>query len=330
MTGARRARRRRRDVGSRMDTRELDRAKRRRRDVGSRNGHDHDGDRERSLSRRAWHACYLRLMEALRTRPLRDTGPIELRDFGPSGRRLGTPADCYAGSPWELHRGELVEQMGSKDIHGIVMALVAALFRTHARPGLTVMTDVYCDLGDAEGPSLRAPDVVLVGDLSSPKNEAYQGTPILAVEVRGTQSKRYLDEKVKLYLEHDWPWVWIVHAERQEVEVLRPGVGSVVHRRGTEVPLPLELDKYGLATMPVTALFDEREASRFNDEWVRAQTAVDVRAQTIVEVLRARGLAVPEYVCARVLACGEVAVLERWLVLAATASSAEAFAVGMG
>ena len=89
--------------------------------------------------------------------------------------------------------------------------------------------------------------------------------------------------------------MWIVHAERQELEVLQPGVGSVVYRRGTEVPLPLELDKYGLATMPVTALFDEREASRFNDEWEGVQT----RAQTIVEVLRARGLAVPEYVRAR-------------------------------
>ena len=113
------------------------------------------------------------------------------------GRRLGTVADCYDGSPWELHRGELVEQMGSKDIHGLVMAILAALFHTHARTGLTVMTDVYCDLSDDEGPSLRAPDVVIVRDLAQAKNEAYRGTPVLAVEVRGTQSKRYLEEKVR-------------------------------------------------------------------------------------------------------------------------------------
>jgi hypothetical protein len=216
----------------------------------------------------------LRCMKALPTRPPRDTGPIELRDFGPMGRRLGTPADCYNGSPWELHRGELVEQMGSKDIHGIIMAIMAALFRTHARGGLTVMTDVYCDLSDEAGTSLRAPDVVLVGDLSSPRNEAYRGVPILAVEIRGTQSKRYLEEKVKLYLDHDWPWIWIVHAERQEVEVLRPGAGSVVYRPGTEVPLIRELDKYGLSRIPVGALFEDPEASRFTDEWVRAR-AVD-------------------------------------------------------
>jgi hypothetical protein len=260
-------------------------------------------------------------MDALRTRPPRDTGPIELRDFSSSGRRLGTVTDCYDGSPWELHRGELVEQMGSKGIHGILMALLAALFRTHARPGLTVMNDVYCDLSDAEGPSLRAPDVVLVSDLSTPKNEAYSGTPILAVEVRGTQSKRYLEEKVKLYLEHDWPWVWIVHAERQEVEVLKPRVGSVVYRRGTEVPLLPELDKYSLAAVPVTALFDEREVSRFNDEWVQARE----RAKAVLDVLRARALRVPDRVRTRILAESDLAALERWLILAATASSAEVF-----
>src|SRR3954467_4357185 len=120
-------------------------------------------------------------MSAQPTRPLRDMGPIEGRDFGPTGRRLGTPADCQDGSPWELHRGELWEQMGSKDIHGIVMALLAALFRTHARPGITVMTDVYCDLSDATDASVRAPDVVLVGDLGVPKDEVYTGTPLLAV-----------------------------------------------------------------------------------------------------------------------------------------------------
>lgn len=66
-------------------------------------------------------------MVALVPRPPRNTGPIELRDFGPTGRRLGTAADCYDGSPWELHRGELVEAMGGKDLHGITMALLAAL-----------------------------------------------------------------------------------------------------------------------------------------------------------------------------------------------------------
>lgn len=265
-------------------------------------------------------------MFALQPRPPRDTGPIELRDFGPLGRRLGTVEDCYDGSPWELHRGELVEQMGSKDIHGILMALLAALFRTHARPGLTVMSDVYCDLSDADGPSLRAPDVVLVGGLSEPKNQAYAGTPILAVEVRGTQSKRYLEEKVRLYLEHDWPSIWIVHAERQEVEVLGAQGGAVVYRAGAEVPLPAELDKHGLTAIPVRALFDENEFSRYCDGWVQARG----QARAVLEVLRARALAISDAVQERIAVESDPAVLHRWLMLAATAPSAETFATGIG
>jgi len=267
-------------------------------------------------------------------RPPRNTGPIELRDVGPMGRRLGTEADCYEGSPWELHRGELVEQMGSKDLHGIVMALLAALFRTHARAGMTVMTDVYCDLSDSEGPSLRAPDVVLVRDLVAPRNEVYRGLPVLAVEIRGTQSKRYLEEKVKLYLEHDWPTVWIAHAERRDVEVLRAGAASITYRRGAEVPLGPELDKYGLGAVPVSAVFEDREAARFIDEWVRdraeARGEAHGRAQSILGVLAARGLEVPEVVRAQVLSTLDRGSLDRWLSLAATAESGEAFARGLG
>jgi Uma2 family endonuclease len=265
-------------------------------------------------------------VNALPSRPLVNTGPLEARDFGPTGRRLGTPADCYDGSPWELHRGELWEQMGSEDIHGVVMALLAMLFGTHARPGVTVLADVYCDLSDDESASLRAPDVALVGDLAVPKDAVYTGTPILAVEVRGTQSKRYLEEKVKLYLEHDWPCTWIVHAERQEVEVLRPGSGSIVYPRGTEVPLVPELDRHALSALPVAAFFDPAEARRYNDEWVEARA----QAESVLAFLRARGFDVPEPVRGRVLAARDSATLGRWIALAATASSIDAFAHGLG
>lgn len=265
-------------------------------------------------------------MRPLPARPPRDTGPIALRDFGPTGRRLGTADDCYDGSPWELHRGELWEQMGSKDIHAIVMALLTALFRTHARPGITVMTDVYCDLNDATTASVRAPDVVLVGDLAEPKDTNYTGTPILAVEVRGTQSKRYLDEKVRLYLEHDWPCTWVVHAERQEVEVLRPGCASVTYPRGTSVPLPPELGHHALDALPVAAVFDEGEARRYNDGWVAARQL----SGAVLSVLSARGLPVAAPTRARVLACRDPEILGQWLTLAATAASAEAFEAKVG
>lgn len=269
-------------------------------------------------------------MVALPIDPSRNTGPLELRGFGPTGRRLGTVADCYDGSRWELHRGELWEQMGSKDIHAVVMALLATLFGTHARLGVTLMTDVYCDLSDAEGESLRAPDLVLVGDLSSPRNAVYTGLPVLAVEIRGTQSKRYLEEKVKLYLEHAWPCTWIVHAERQEVEVLRPGVASVTYRRGADVPLPPELDRYGLLTLPVTAIFDQIEARRYGDEWVQARTQERAQAEAVLAVLRLRGIDVPEAVRDRVLACRDLATLGLWLAAAVASPTAEAFAGQLG
>jgi len=280
-------------------------------------------------------------MQARLNRPPRNTGPIEVRDYAPSGRKWGTFADCYEGSPWELHRGELVEQMGSKDIHGILMALIAALFRTHARPELTVMTDVYCDLSDDEGPSLRAPDVALVAGLSRPKDDFFRGTPIIAVEVRATQSKRYLEEKVKLYLEHDWPCTWIVHAERGEVEVTRPGVASVTYRPGAAVPLGLELSKYGLTAVPVTALFNDAEFARYADEWVQAKGEIQGRAEgeiqgrtegeiqgraaALLAVLAARSIPLSDGDRARITTCTDSATLDRWLVAAATAQDAATF-----
>jgi hypothetical protein len=165
---------------------------------------------------------------------------------------------------------------------------------------------------------VRAPDVVLVGDLAKPKDAFYTGTPILAVEVRGTQSKRYLEEKVKLYIEHDWPCTWIVHVAKRQVEVLRPASAPVLYQSGASIPLPPELDKHGLAALPVAALFDEEQGSRFSDGWVAAQA--------VLTVLRARGLTVSDEVRRRVLAAGDGGTLTRWLALAATAPSAEAFA----
>lgn len=273
--------------------------------------------------------------DATSRRP-RNTGPLEGRDFGPTGRRLGTSADCYDGSPWELHRGELWEQMGSKDIHGIVMVILAALFRTHARPGLTVMNDVYCDLTDATGESLRAPDVALVSGLSKPKDDFFRGTPILAVEIRATQSKRHLEEKVKLYLEHDWPCVWIAHTERHELEVVRAGMAPVTYPRGTnaEVPLIPELDKHGLRAVPVAAIFDEGEAARFIDGWVAARGEARGKArghaEALLGVLAKRGLVLPDDVRARISSTTDLAVLDEWLSLALTAPTAAAFVEALG
>lgn len=264
-------------------------------------------------------------MPAVHTPSPRNTGPIDLRDRGPNGRPLGTAADCYDGSPWELHRGELVRQVSSNEIHSILMFLLGALFRTHVRDGYNVLGDVYCELIDEGGLSLRAPDVVIAKAVKRLKDGPLQGVPVLAIEIRATQSKKQLDEKVKLYIEHDWPLIWLFHAERQEVEVVTPGAASVVYPRGTEVPLVPELDKYDLQRIPVAALYDEQKFHGLNDGWVRSYE----RRKAIIEILGARRIAIPSEIAQQIASERNLGKLERWLILAATAVSADAFEQGM-
>ena len=286
------------------------------------------------------------------TRPPRDTGPIAMRDFGPTGRRLGTAADCYDGSSWELHHGELVEQMSSKDVHAIAMTLFGKLFATHVAEGLTVMTDVYCDLSDDQDQSLRAPDIVVVRDLQTARDAAYQGIPVVAVEIRGTQSKKYLEEKMRLYLEHDWPQTWIAHPLRMEIEVFEKGLGSVVYRVGSSVPMPVEMRKYGLERIPVEAFFDRQAAVRWGDGYARdvgheqgevigqergeviGQARGEVigqergevigQARAVLTVLEARGFAVPDALRQRIFGCTELSELDAWLAKAVSCASLDA------
>ena len=287
---------------------------------------------------------------AIHSEPERElvrTGPIELRDFGPNGRRLGTPTDCEDDdTPWELHRGELVERPVSHDIHSIVMGILTNLFGNHVREGYSVLVDIHCVLDDAHGESRRAPDVVIAHEIKNPKGEALRGIPVLAVEIRATQGKKHLEEKVKLYLEHDWPTVWNVHTERREVEVVRPGLASVTYRPSASVPLPVELDKYGLSSMPVTAFFDKNEASKYIDQWVRADGYNDGRtdgiaqgvaqgiaqgvAKSLLAGLLVRGLDVPQDVRERISSCTDLDILQRWFTLALTAANVDAFVNGMG
>lgn len=272
--------------------------------------------------------------EAEPERQLIRTGPIELRDKGPNGRPLGTPADCDDDdSPWELHRGELVETPMAHNIHSIVMAILTGLFLTHARDRYSVLTEIHCVLDDALGESRRVPDVVLAHEVTSPKNEALRGIPILAVEVRAAEHKKHLEEKVKLYLEHDWPIVWIVHTERHEVEVVELGLAPVVYRPGANVPLVPELDKYGLSFMPVNAFFDKQEASKYIDRWTEAKGhqrgLTQGIATSLLSVLEARGIRITAAVRKRIEGSNDLNTLQRWLLLASTATNVDAFVKGM-
>ncbi len=271
----------------------------------------------------------------------RNTGPIELRDLGPNGRPLGTPDDCYDGSRWDLHRGELVLQMSAKLEHCVVMGMLTTLFNTHARHDVKALPDVYCDLSDDKGSSLRAPDVVIVEgvepDPNDPSGGPVRGNPLLAVEIRATQSKKQLDEKIKLYVEHDWPEIWLVHTDRDEVEVLRQGSKRRTFVRGDDVPLVPEVDKYGLKALPVAAFFDEAEMKKYTHEWVercvetKTRTTVELqtRSKILLETLLIRGLDVSAAARARITKCTDLDTLTRWFKLAMTAPNADAFVQGL-
>jgi len=219
------------------------------------------------------------------------------------------------------------------DIHAIVMVLLSALFHLHVRRGYSVLSDIHCVLDDAFGQSRRAPDVAIAHEVTNPKGDALYGTPVLAVEIRATQSRKYLEEKVKLYIEHDWPTVWIVHTERHEVEVVRKGLASVVYRPGTNVPLIPELDTYGLTSLPVAAFFDERLAPSYTHEWVRAKGEAQGVAQgmstSLLTGLIARGWDGPAAVRRQITSCPDSDQLQRWLKLAFTATNAAEFIKAM-
>jgi len=271
----------------------------------------------------------------------RNTGPIELRDLGPNGRPLGTPDDCYDGSRWDLHRGELVLQMSAKLEHCVVMGMLTTLFNTHARQDVKALPDVYCDLSDEKGPSLRAPDVAVVQGVESDPNDPSGGpvrvAPLLAVEIRATQSKKQLDEKVKLYVEHEWPEIWLVHTDRDEVDVLRLGSPRRTFVRGENVPLIPEVDRYGLKSLPVAAFFNESEMAKYTHAWVercietktRTTAELQTRSTMLLETLLIRGLDVSASARARIAKCTDLDTLTRWFKLAMTAPNADAFVQGL-
>ncbi len=100
----------------------------------------------------------------------------------------------------------------------------------------------------------------------------------------------------------------------------------MVYRRGTYVPLMPELDKHGLTALPVAAFFDEQQAIRFNDGWATALKG----ARMVLGFVDARGFVLPQAARERVLAERDEHVLDRWVPLAATARSADAFVASLG
>lgn len=132
-----------------------------------------------------------------------------------------------------------------------------------------------------------------------------------------------------MYIEHDWPTIWIIHAERREVEVLQKGLASVMYRMGTSVPRVPELDKFGMTSIPVRAFFDKHEADKYARDWVASQERAQERANGVLQILLARRIDVPASIRERIVSCNDLAALQRWFTLALTATNSDEFAHGM-
>jgi len=180
------------------------------------------------------------------------------------------------------------------------------------------------DAGYALGPGdLRAPDVA-VGNV--PDRPGWiAGVPPLALEYAGSgQDEDKLREKIADLLEAGTRWVWVVRLlGPRRVEVHAPGEAVRTVGPGDQLHAPGVLKN----PVPVEALYDRKAAHEatfrnlLQRQGYESLEAVrdEGRAQALLAVLAARGIAVPEEARARILACRDVAQLDAWIQRAAIA-----------
>jgi hypothetical protein len=83
-----------------------------------------------------------------------------------------------------------------------------------------------------------------------------------------------------------------------------------------------------LAALPAAARhhLEERMSTTYRSEFMRnlaARAKAETEAQTVLTVLDARGVVVPDEIRARIVACTDVDLLDTWVRRAATATSIE-------
>jgi Uma2 family endonuclease len=178
------------------------------------------------------------------------------------------------------------------------------------------------DAGYSWGPgNLRAPDIA-VGDV--PDEPGWiAGIPPLAVEYAGVgQEEDDLQKKIEAMILTGTRWVWVVRLTgERRVEVHQKGKPPRTLKPGAELRAPGVLKN----AIPVEALFD-RDASRRATlknllqregyeslEAVRDAGRIEARAASLLDVLAARGIDVPEGVRARITACRDGVQVEAWM-----------------
>lgn len=237
-----------------------------------------------------------------------------------------------SGDPYELSNGHAIRCMptGGRG----ALATGAGYKALSSDP---VVESVGIDAGfSPQSDTMRAPDLS-VGKIADAPGWIH-GVPELAVEYADTgQDEESLAQKIEDLLAAGTKQVWVVrlHGPRR-VEVYLPDQPVRKVLPGEELEAPGILAN----PVPVEALYDldvageiefrnilRRRSGHESLDAVRDQARDEGeakgRAEAVLSVLAARGIAVGGDVRTRILSCGDLPTLERWLQRAVSAASAD-------
>jgi Uma2 family endonuclease len=185
--------------------------------------------------------------------------------------------------------------------------------------------------------TMRAPDLS-VGKIADAPGWV-QGVPRLAVEYADTgQDEGELAEKIDDLLSAGTELVWVVRLDGpRRVEVYAPDQAPRNVLPGEELEAPGIL----AYPVPVAALYDRGVADEIDFrnvlrrltgleslDAVRDEGKAEGKAEAVLSILEARGVAVSEPVRARILGCGDLPTLDAWLRRAVDAASGDEVVAG--
>lgn len=237
------------------------------------------------------------------------------------------------GDRYELHEGHAIRGMAAGERHARAVLAGGRVLATDPSVGGAAGVDAGYSFNDER--SLRAPDISTgVGDSPGWMRSA----PPLAVEYAGGgQDEAELQTKIRELLAAGTRYLWVVRLTGPlRVEVHTPGAAVRVVDGADVLTAPGVLRN----PVPVRALVDGEAANAATlrnllnahgyeslDEVRaegRAEGEVEAQVRGIEAVLKARGVAIDEPLLLRLRACRDPALLARWLIQAATATTAAA------
>ncbi len=241
------------------------------------------------------------------------------------------------GDPYELSNGHAIHCMGTGGRGSRANLVGGSVLDSDP-----AVEEAGVDTGYSPSPdTLRAPDVA-VGNVPDAPGWV-DGAPPLAVEYADTgQDEKELTTKISELFAAGTKLIWVVRlVGPRRVEVHEPGEEKRLVRPGEELSAPGILQN----PVPVEALYDrqaahevtlrnllQRQGYRDLDEvrgegreQGREQGRVEGREETlrtaVLEVLKARSLAVDDRIHATLDGCRDLTTLQLWLTRAATAQA---------